>query len=88
MRKIIVSATVALVAAVSFAAPSQAGGLSIGFGFGGGHGWGHGHGHNGWGHGAQVTFYDNDYGYDCFWKKVKRYDKWGNLKIKKVRVCE
>ncbi|MCR6502659.1 hypothetical protein MUO32_26890 [Shinella sp. CPCC 101442] len=88
MRKIMLSAVVAAVAALSFAAPSQAGGLSIGFGFGGGHhGWGHGHGH-GWGNGAQVTFYDDDYGYDCFWKKVKRYDKWGNLKIKKIRVCE
>ena len=86
MRKIVLSAVVATVAALSFAAPSQAGGLSIGFGFGGGHGWGHGHGHHGWGHGAQVTFYDNDDGYDCFWKK-KRYDKWGNVVIKKVRIC-
>ena len=79
MRKIMLSAVVATVAALSFAAPSQAGGLSIGFDFGGGHGWGHN---------AQVTFYEDGYGYDCFWKKVKRYDKWGNLKIKKVRVCE
>ncbi len=87
MRKIMLSAVVATVAALSFAAPSQAGGLSIGFDFGGGHGWGHNkHGH-GWGH-SQVTFYDDDYGYDCFWKKVKHYDKWGNLIIKKVRVCE
>ncbi len=87
MRKIMLPAVVATVAALSFAAPSQAGGLSIGFDFGGGHGWGHGHHGNGWGH-SQVTFYDDDYGYDCFWKKVKHYDKWGNLIIKKVRVCE
>lgn len=85
MRKIMLSAVVATIAALSFAAPSQAGGLSIGFDFGGGHGWGHGH--HGHGH-SQVTFYDDDYGYDCFWKKVKHYDKWGNLIIKKVRVCE
>ena len=86
MRKIVLSAVVATVAALSFAAPSQAGGLSIGFGFG--HGWGgHGHGH-GWGHGAHVSFYDDGYSHDCFWKKVKHYDKWGNLKIKKVRVCD
>ena len=78
MRKIMLSAVVATVAALSFAAPSQAGGLSIGFDFGGGHGWGH----------SQVTLYDGDDGYDCFWKKVKHYDKWGNLIIKKVRVCE
>ncbi|GAA4170743.1 MULTISPECIES: hypothetical protein [Shinella] len=57
MRKIIVSATVALVAAVSFAAPSQAGSYS--------------------------------YGYEpaCFIKKVKAYDYYGNVVIKKIRVC-
>lgn len=82
MRKIVLSAVVATVAALSFAAPSKAGDFSIGFGFGSG--WGHGHGH---GHSAQVTFYDDDYGYDCFWKKKKRYDKWGNVVIKKVRIC-
>ncbi|WLR92093.1 hypothetical protein [Shinella zoogloeoides] len=86
MRKIMLSAVVATVAALSFAAPSQAGGFSIGFGHGHGGwdhgGWGHGHGH-----GAHVTVYD-DYGYDCFWKKVKRYDKWGNLVIKKIRICD
>ena len=50
MRKIMLSAVVATVAALSFAAPSQAGGLSIGFGFG--NGWGHGHGH-GWGNSSR-----------------------------------
>ena len=48
MRKFILSAVVATVAAVSFAAPSQAGGFSIGFGFGHGHGW---KGH----HGGYIT---------------------------------
>ena len=59
MRKIIVSATVALVAAVSFAAPSQAG------------------------------YYSYGYGYEpyCFIKKVKSYDYYGNVIIKKIRVC-
>ncbi|HTO32539.1 MAG TPA: hypothetical protein VL202_15380 [Pararhizobium sp.] len=89
MRKFIISATVAIVAAVSFAAPSQAGGFSIGFG-------GHGHhGHHGHHHGGNfsVGFYDGGYyggGYyepSCFIKKVKRWDKWGNLHIKKIRVC-
>jgi hypothetical protein len=58
MRKIIVSATVALVAAVSFAAPSQAGYYS--------------------------------YGYEpyCFIKKVKSYDYYGNVVIKKIKVCK
>ena len=78
MRKFIISAVVATVAAVSFAAPSQAGGFSIGFGFGHGHGW---KGH----HGGYITVYDG-YGH-CFWKKVRRYNKWGHLVIKRVRVC-
>ena len=58
MRKIIVSATVAIVAAVSFAAPSQAGYYS--------------------------------YGYEpyCVIKKVKSYDYYGNLVIKKIKVCQ
>ena len=57
MRKIIVSAAVAIVAAVSFAAPSQAG------------------------------YYSYDYQPYCFVKKVRRYDDWGNVYVKRVRVC-
>ncbi|MGB3876287.1 MAG: hypothetical protein WA980_10595 [Shinella zoogloeoides] len=57
MRKIIISATIALVAAISFAAPSQAGYYS--------------------------------YGYEpyCFVKKVKTYDYYGNVIVRKIRVC-
>ena len=57
MRKFVVSATVALVAAVSFAAPSQAGYYS--------------------------------YGYEpyCFIKKIKSYDYYGNVIIKRIKVC-
>jgi hypothetical protein len=86
MRKILLSAVVATVAALSFAAPSQATDFSFSFGHGG---WGHGHGHgHGWGHRNHVNVYDDDdYGYDCFWKKVKHYDEWGNRVIRKVRVC-
>ncbi|MBO9629404.1 hypothetical protein GB928_009680 [Shinella curvata] len=58
MRKIIVSATIALVAAVSFAAPSQAG-------------------YYGYGHKPH-----------CFIKKIKSYDYYGNLVIKKIKVCK
>ena len=57
MRKIIVSATVALVAAVSFAAPSQAG------------------------------YYSYGYQPHCFVKKIKSYDYYGNIVIRKVRIC-
>lgn len=78
MRKFILSAVVATVAAVSFAAPSQAGGFYFGFGGGHGHGWG---GH----HGGYVSHY---YGHNhCFWKKIKRYNKWGHLVVKRVKVC-
>jgi len=59
MRKIIISATVALVAAVSFAAPSQAGG-----------------------------YYDYGYKPHCFIKKVKSYDYYGNVIIKKIKICK
>ena len=77
MRKFLMSAVVATVAAVSFAAPSQAGSFYFGIG-GGGHGWGGHHGH--------VSHY---YGHHrhCFWKKIKRYNKWGELVIKRVKVC-
>ena len=57
MRKFIVSATVALVAAVSFAAPSQAG------------------------------YYSYGYEQHCFIKKIKSYDYYGNVFIKKIRIC-
>jgi hypothetical protein len=57
MRKIIVSAAVAVVAAVSFAAPSEAG------------------------------YYSYGYQPACFVKKIKSYDYYGNLVVKKVRIC-
>jgi hypothetical protein len=58
MRKFIVSATIALVAAVSFAAPSQAG------------------------------YYSYGHKPHCFIKKVKSYDYYGNVIIKKIKVCK
>ncbi|MCF3638971.1 hypothetical protein LXM94_03200 [Rhizobium sp. TRM95111] len=61
MRTFIISATVATVAALSFAAPSQAGYYG---GYYGGH--------------------DQAY---CFIKKVRFYDYYGNLRVKRIRVC-
>ncbi|HEV7246287.1 MAG TPA: hypothetical protein VGN93_05935 [Shinella sp.] len=58
MRKIIVSATVAIVAAVSFAAPSQAG------------------------------YYSYGYQPHCFVKKIHSYDYYGNLVVKKIKICK
>ena len=57
MRKIIVSAAIAAVAAISFAAPSQAG-------------------------------YSYGYKPHCVIKKVKSYDYYGNVIIKKIKVCK
>ncbi|MDO9414822.1 hypothetical protein [Pararhizobium sp.] len=90
MRKFIISAVVATVAAVSFAAPSQAGGFSLGFGDGyvtvGGYGHGYGHGHHYKKH-YKRHYYQNYYEPSCFTKKVKRWDSYGNLRIKRIRVC-
>jgi hypothetical protein len=74
MRKFLMSAVIATVAAVSFAAPSQAGGFYFGVG---GHGWGHHHGYSHY-HGHHRH---------CFWKKVKRHNKWGHVVFRTVRVC-
>jgi hypothetical protein len=57
MRKIIVSVAIAVVAAVSLAAPSQAG------------------------------YYSHDYQPYCFIKKIKSYDYYGNLVIKRIKIC-
>jgi len=75
MRKFLISTVVAIVAAVSFAAPSQAGGLYIGYG----HGWG-GYSHHHVGH------YYGHYRH-CYWKKIKRYNKWGHRVVRHVKVC-
>ena len=58
MRKTILSLAIAAVAALSFAAPSQAG------------------------------YYSYGHKPHCFIKKVKSYDYYGNLVIKKVKVCK
>ena len=66
MRKFIMSATLATFAALSFAAPSQAG--YYGGHYGGG-------------------YYGGYYAPYCFIKKIRTYDYYGNLYIKRIRVC-
>lgn len=41
------------------------------------------------GYGDSGRQYAQDYSYEpvCIIKKIRTYDKWGNLVIKKVRVC-
>ncbi|MFB2553306.1 hypothetical protein [Ensifer soli] len=56
MRRILLSALVALTAATSFAATAEAGGCIA-------------------------------YGQTCYTKKIRAYDDYGNLVIRKVRVC-
>ncbi|MDO9414955.1 hypothetical protein [Pararhizobium sp.] len=92
MRKFILSAIVATVATVTFAAPSQAGGYSFGFGNGNGYvtvgGYDNDYGH-GYGHKKHYKkHYQNDYyQQECFFKKVKRWDSYGNPVWKKIKVC-
>jgi hypothetical protein len=42
--------------------------------------WKHGHHHG-------IKIYSPGYNDYCFVKKIKKYDDWGNVYIKKVRVC-
>jgi hypothetical protein len=76
MKKFIIGATAALIATVSLASAAEAG-------------WKWKHRHNGWKrhHWGVVVVSPRYYGDYCFVKKVKRYDDWGNVYIKRVRVC-
>lgn len=79
MQKFIIGAIAALVATVSLASAAEAGWK-----------WKHGNSH-GWKskHGHYNNYVVVSPGYDdyCFVKKIKKYDDWGNVYIKKVRVC-
>ena len=78
MKKFIIGATAALIATVSLASTAEAGWK-----------WKYGH-NNGWKknhHGHNIKIYSPGYNDYCFVKKIKKYDDWGNVYIKKVRVC-
>ena len=84
MHKIIIAAAVAITAAISFAAPSEAGGVTIGFSNGHyGHGWS---GRIGYVDGYYGGYHD-EYRPYCFIKKVRRYDHYGNVYYERVRIC-
>ena len=79
MKKFIIGGLAALVATVSLASGAEAGWK-----------WKHGH-HHGWRHhnwGVVVVGPRYDYDDYCFVKKIKRYDDWGNVYIKRVRICD
>ena len=81
MKKIILASTAAIIATLGFASASEAG-------------WRHHNRH----FGAFDVVIDagpryvvDDYGYDdgaCYVKKTKRYNRYGELVIKKVQICE
>jgi hypothetical protein len=77
MKKFAIAALTAIVATVSLSTVAEAGWR-----------WRHHHRWHGHHHGrifiAPRVVYHGDY---CFVKKVKRYDDWGNVYIKRVRVC-
>ena len=77
MKTFIIGAAAALIATVSLASTAEAGWKWK-------HHYGHHHGHH---HGHKIWIGGHHYGDYCFVKKIKRYDDWGNLYIKRVRVC-
>ncbi len=82
MRKLIIASIVAVGAALSFAAPSHAGGY-----------YGSGDGYYGGGYvqpyyGKKHYYKKRHYVENCWIKKIRKYDYYGNLIVKRIRVCE
>jgi hypothetical protein len=80
MKKFVIGTLAALVATVSLSTVAEAGWRRH-------HGW-HGHRHHYWGGPRIVIRPAYYYGGYCFVEKVKRYDDWGNVYIKRVRICD
>jgi len=78
MKKFIIATVAAVVATVSLSSVAEAGWRRH-------HGW---HGHHNFRHwGPRIVIRPVVYDDYCFVKKVRRYDDWGNLYIKRVRIC-
>jgi hypothetical protein len=73
MKKFVVAAIAAVVATVSLSTAAEAG-------------WRRHHGYHGY-WGPRIVIRPVVYDDYCFVRKVKRYDRWGNLYVKRVRVC-
>lgn len=81
MRALIIASIVAVSAALSFAAPSQAGGFNdsgCNDGYGGGYSQPHRR------HEYKMAYYEPN----CWIKKIRTYDYDGNLVVKRIRVCD
>ena len=82
MRKLIIASIVAAGAALTFAAPSQAG--YYGNTYGGGYYGGYTNVDHYYGH---KRHYKRHYEPQCWIKKIRKYDYYGNLVVKRIRVC-
>ena len=80
MKKLILGTIAALVATVTLTSGAEAGWKWHN------HGWNHGWHHGYWG-GPRIVIRPAFYSDYCFVKKVREYDEFGNLYIKRVRVC-
>lgn len=75
MKKFLIAAAAAAVATVSLSTVAEAG-------------WRHRHYHGYHGYwGPRIVIRPVVYDDYCFVRKVRRYDRWGNLYIKRVRIC-
>jgi len=82
MKKIILASSAALIATLSFASVSEAG-----------YRWHHNHRFHGgidFVFGAGPSYVDDDYGDDdssCYFKKIRKINRYGEVVIKRVEVC-
>lgn len=81
MKKLALGAIAALVATVALTSGAEAGGWKWH-----NHGWNNGWHHGFWG-GPRVVIRPVYYHNYCFVKNVHEYDEFGNLYIRRVRVC-
>ena len=76
MKTMIIGAAAALIATVSLASTADAGWK-----------WKKHHHHHHWKHKHHHGIYIYGRHNYCFIKKVKRYDDWGNVYIKRIKMC-
>jgi hypothetical protein len=76
MKKLILGTLAALIATASLSSVAEAGWRH--------HGW---RGHWGYWGGPRIVIRPAYYNNYCFVKKIREYDDYGNLYIRRVRVC-
>ena len=83
MKKFLIAASAAVIATLSLASASEARPF-----FWHHHGWHHGPFFGGVIINAGPRYDYDDEGGDCYVQKVRHYDRFGNLYIKRVQVCD